>query len=188
MTISSIDPRVQVSRFLGLAVILLSLICWQSVAAPAHAEEPRRIFLPLITSAQPPSLSIAEQVVAVTNAYRAINGCGPLTLNQQLTAAANDHSEDMAVHDYFSHISQDGSSPWDRISRAGYLYTAAAENIAAGYDTAQAVVDGWYNEVPPNDGHRKNILNCALTEVGIGYAENSTSTYRIYWTQDFGSH
>jgi uncharacterized protein YkwD len=188
MTISSIFRLAPVSRLLGLLVILLGLACWQGVATPAQAEEPRHIYLPLITSAQPPSLSIAEQVVGVTNTYRALHGCGPLTLNPQLTAAANEHSEDMAVHDYFSHTSQDGSSPWDRISRAGYVYSAAAENIAAGYDTAQSVVDGWYNEVPPNDGHRKNILNCALTEVGIGYAENSTSTYQIYWTQDFGSH
>ena len=188
MTISSIVRLAPVFRLLGLLLVVLGLTYWQGTAAPVHAEEPQRIYLPLITSGQPPSLSLAEQVVAVTNAYRAIHGCGPLTLNPQLTAAANEHSEDMAVHDYFSHTSQDGSSPWDRISKAGYAYSTAAENIAAGYDTAQAVVDGWYNEVPPNDGHRKNILNCALAEVGIGYAENSTSTYQIYWTQDFGTH
>src|SRR5262245_26204201 len=100
MTISSIVRLVPVSRLLSLLVILLGLTCWQGAAAPAQAEEPQRIYLPLITSAQPPSLSIAEQVVAATNAYRAIHGCGPLTLNPQLTAAANEHSEDMAVHDY----------------------------------------------------------------------------------------
>jgi len=186
MRIGPVAQLPALSRLLGL-LLLLSFTCWQSSATPAHAVESRYTYLPLITGGQPASVSIAEQVVAVTNIYRARHGCGPLTLNPQLTAAANEHSEDMAAHDYFSHTSQDGSTPWDRISRAGYKYTSAAENIAAGYPTAQEVVDGWYNEVPPNDGHRKNMLDCTLTEVGIGYAENDASTYQIYWTQDFGT-
>jgi len=186
MRISHVAQHAPLSRLLGL-LLLLSLVGWQGSAAPAHAEEPQRIYLPLITSGQVASVSLAEQVVAVTNVYRAMHGCGPLTLNPQLTAAAHEHSEDMATHDYFSHISLDGSTPWDRISRAGYKYSSAAENLAAGYPTAQEVVDGWYNEVPPNDGHRKNMLDCTLMEVGIGYAENDSSTYQIYWTQDFGT-
>ena len=54
------------------------------------------------------------------------------------------------------------------------------------HTTAAEVVAGWYNETPPNDGHRRNILNCALTEIGVGYANNSASQYGTYWTQDFG--
>jgi uncharacterized protein YkwD len=156
-------------------------------AQPTHAAPPSPIYLPLMANTQPPSVSIAQQVVQLTNERRAAHGCGPLTLHPQLTAAAQGHSQDMADHNYFSHTSLDGSSPWDRIRRAGYTYTSAAENIAAGYPTAAAVVDAWYNEVPPNDGHRRNILNCALTEIGIGYAENSASAYHVYWTQDFGT-
>jgi uncharacterized protein YkwD len=188
MRISATVQFIAVSRLLGLLVLLFSLAFWQHTTAPAHAKEGGHIYLPLVTGAQPASASIAEQVVAVTNTYRAAHGCGPLTLNPQLSAAANEHSEDMATHDYFSHTSQDGSSPWDRIRRAGYRYSSAAENIAAGYPTAESVVAGWYNEVPPNDGHRRNILDCTLTDVGIGYAENGASTYHIYWTQDFASH
>jgi uncharacterized protein YkwD len=36
-------------------------------------------------------------------------------------------------------------------------------------------------------GHRANILNCRLRQLGVGYASNSASTYRTYWTQDFGT-
>jgi uncharacterized protein YkwD len=47
-------------------------------------------------------------------------------------------------------------------------------------------VGSWYNETPPNDGHRRNMLNCALTQIGVGYATNPNSDYGTYWTQDFG--
>jgi len=36
-------------------------------------------------------------------------------------------------------------------------------------------------------GHRANILNCALKEIGVGYATDSASRYGVYWTQDFGT-
>jgi uncharacterized protein YkwD len=36
-------------------------------------------------------------------------------------------------------------------------------------------------------GHRANILNCALNEIGVGYATDSSSQYGVYWTQDFGT-
>ena len=43
----------------------------------------------------------------------------------------------------------------------------AAENIAAGYPTPEAVIDAFFNETPPNDGHRRNLLNCGLRDVGF---------------------
>ena len=70
----------------------------------------------------------------------------------------------------------------DRIEDAGYLWSAAGENIAAGYSTPQAVVTGWMNSA----GHRQNILSSAYCDLGVGYAYNRSSTYDHYWTQDFG--
>ena len=70
---------------------------------------------------------------------------------------------------------------------AGYSYSLAAENIAAGYSTPQAVVQGWMN----SPGHRDNILNCALQEIGVGYRNLEIDTgsvnYHYYWTQVFAS-
>ena len=122
-------------------------------------------------------------MVTLTNAERAKAGCGPLTVNGTLTAVAQAHSADMAAHNYFDHNSQDGRSPFDRMTAAGYRYSTAAENIAAGQRTPQAVMTGWMN----SPGHRANILNCALKEIGVGYATGSSSTYGVYWTQDFGT-
>ncbi|MEU5524969.1 CAP domain-containing protein [Streptomyces sp. NPDC047860] len=49
------------------------------------------------------------------------------------------------------------------------------ENVAWGYPTPEAAFLAWFNETPPNDGHRRNILNCNFTSIGVGiaYAPNS---------------
>jgi uncharacterized protein YkwD len=86
----------------------------------------------------------------------------------------------MAKNNYFSHTGRDGSSFVDRLSRAGYPKEGAAgENIAYGYGTAQAVVNGWMN----SDGHRRNILNCSAKSTGVGLAYRGSTAY---WTQLFG--
>ena len=135
------------------------------------------------TAAPAPSGGVTTQVVTLTNAERAKAGCGPLSVNATLTAVAQAHSQDMATNDYFDHNSQDGRTPFDRMTAAGYRYSTAAENIAAGQRTPQDVMTAWMN----SPGHRANILNCALKEIGVGYATDSASRYGVYWTQDFGT-
>lgn len=117
-------------------------------------------------------------VVSLTNAERAKAGCGALRVDQRLVTAAKRHSADMAANNYFSHTSQNGDSPWDRMAAAGYP-DAGAENIAKGYPTAAAVVKGWMN----SPGHRANILNCGLRAIGVGMASGPGGPY---WTQNFG--
>ena len=126
------------------------------------------------------STSFAGQVIKLTNKERAKSGCKALRSNSLLKSAAQKHSVDMARKDYFSHTGKDGRSPFDRMTDAGYSFAAAAENIAAGQRTPADVVEGWMNSA----GHKKNILNCAYTEIGVGYAKGGS--YGTYWTQDFG--
>ena len=61
----------------------------------------------------------------------------------------------------------------------GIKYTAAGENIAMGYISAQSVVNGWMN----SSGHRANILNPSFKTIGVGAYTDSQGT--IYWTQMF---
>jgi uncharacterized protein YkwD len=121
-----------------------------------------------------------NKVVEITNQERAAAGCGPVKVNTKLASAARLHSQDQAEHNNMSHTGSDGSSPWQRSERAGYT-NAIGENVAAGYRTPAAVMDGWMN----SDGHRANILNCDAKAIGVGlaYASNGTP----YWTQMFGS-
>lgn len=119
--------------------------------------------------------SMEQRVIELTNDARRQAGCQALVHNDQLRKAAYLHSKDMSDNDYFSHTGRDGSSPGDRISRQGYQFRGWAENIAWGYRTPEAVVEGWMN----SSGHRSNILNCSFTEIGVGFHNN-------YWTQNFG--
>ena len=117
-----------------------------------------------------------QQVVALTNQIRAQNGLTPLTLDLKLNASAEAHSQDMAIQNYFSHQGRNGSLPWDRMRSQGYTYSRAAENIAFGQSTPEQVVNDWMN----SEGHRRNILDPNLKDIGVGY-------YNGYWTQNFGT-
>jgi uncharacterized protein YkwD len=128
-----------------------------------------------------------NQVVNLINEERTQANLDPLQMDRQLSEAAQLHSESMADDDFFSHYGVDGSSPFDRIEDAGYQYARAAENLAAGYQTPEAVVQGWMN----SSGHRANILNSDLTEIGVGYEYLANDTgsvnYNSYWTTTFGT-
>ncbi|RSM87577.1 CAP domain-containing protein [Kibdelosporangium aridum] len=138
----------------------------------------------LATPAEATVQTIQDDVVRLTNAERQKAGCPPLTAVAQLNVAAQRHSEDMAANNFLGHTGSDGSTMVTRVERAGYTgWRGLAENVAAGYQTAEAVVAGWMN----SSGHRANILNCGLRDIGVGYATNPSSTYGVYWTQNFGS-
>jgi len=144
---------------------------------------------PIVPTALPGTNNEAFVIRAIarTNLYRQQNGCPALHENAKLDQAAFGHSQDMAINHYFDHNSPSGVTPWDRIHAAGYTFSEAAENIAAGYATPEATIDAFFNEQPPNDGHRRNILNCSLQDVGIGYYYLASSPYQSYWTQDFAT-
>ncbi|MEV0566171.1 CAP domain-containing protein [Dactylosporangium sp. NPDC050588] len=130
--------------------------------------------------AAPGNLSYEQQVLVIVNAERAKAGCKPLAYNAKLATAARKHSQDMAANDYFSHTSQDGTSFATRITNAGYKWSGAAENIAKGQKTPADVMNAWMN----SSGHRANILNCGLKDLGVGLAYQGKTPI---WTQDFGS-
>jgi uncharacterized protein YkwD len=133
------------------------------------------------TAPLPGNSSYEAQVVTLVNQQRAAAGCPALTVDSRLTAAARGHSQDMAQRNYFDHNTPEGVTPWTRITNAGYHFSTAAENIAEGQPTPAAVMDAWMNSA----GHRANILNCALRNIGVGLAYNAKHT--PYWTQDFGT-
>jgi uncharacterized protein YkwD len=124
----------------------------------------------------------ALEVLRLVNVQRCARNLKPLALNPQLTAAALRHSNDMANNNFFSHTGSDGSKFYERIKDAGYHYKSAAENIAAGYSTPAAVMNGWMT----SDGHRKNILNGNYREMGLALVKKSGTSYYNYWTQNFG--
>jgi uncharacterized protein YkwD len=123
------------------------------------------------------------EVLHLLNQERANENLPPLVIDMRLMESARRHSTDMATNNFFSHTGSDGSSPFDRIADSGYSMRSAGENIAAGYRTAEAAVQGWMN----SDGHRANILNSSYEHIGVGYVYSKNTSYGHYWTTNFGS-
>ncbi|MBB5432129.1 CAP domain-containing protein [Nocardiopsis composta] len=114
------------------------------------------------------------EVVSLVNEERAKAGCGPVSVDSRLTSASEKHSRDMADRDYMSHHTPEGVGPGERAEKAGYS-AWGGENVAAGYSSPEAVMEGWMN----SEGHRANILNCDFVSIGVGEAD-------ARWTQNFG--
>jgi uncharacterized protein YkwD len=129
-----------------------------------------------VATAQP---NVASEILALVNAERARVGARPLVLNPRLAAAAQRHVEDLAVMRRLNHTGSDGSSVASRVRDAGYSYRYVGENIAMGYPSVAAVMNGWMN----SPGHRQNILNPNYTELGVAYRTGSGGPY---WVQVFG--
>jgi uncharacterized protein YkwD len=125
-------------------------------------------------------------MTALVNRDRGGMGLAPLSVNGQLNSAAHAHSVKMAQTGSLSH---DG---WDtEIANSGFAPGApgmTGQNIAmrSGGYSPDAIEAMFFNETPPNDGHRKSILNPNFHQIGIGCVlNNATGVY--WWTQNFGS-
>jgi uncharacterized protein YkwD len=91
------------------------------------------------------------------------------------------HSRDMGDYNFFSHTGSDGLTVGDRVSNAGYNWSAVGENIAAGQQTIDTVMAAWLD----SPGHCANIMRPLYTEFGMASYSAAGSDYRIYWTQVF---
>ncbi|MFD5393008.1 CAP domain-containing protein [Streptomyces sp. NPDC127097] len=145
---------------------------------PAAKTTPAPAASPSASKATTTASGDTARVVELVNSERRKAGCSPLTVNAKLTKAAQDHSKDMADHRNMSHTGSDGSSPEDRITRAGYNWSSYGENVAYGYSSPESVMKGWMS----SPGHKQNILDCSFKEIGVGHAQPDD-----YWTQDFGT-
>ncbi len=135
-------------------------------------------------------LSPAEKAVFTQlNAQRAKNGLGPLTSDTRLVQAALGHNQAMSAAGTLSHQLPGEPSFDQRITAQGYVWRAVAENVGVTTNTTStgstAIQKAFYNEVPPNDGHRRNILSTATTQVGISVYVDTHG--KLWVTEDFGA-
>ncbi|MFC5147731.1 sigma-70 family RNA polymerase sigma factor [Streptomyces aureoversilis] len=125
-------------------------------ATPAGAgATPRRTPPPAAPGAGP-----AQEVVRIVNTERAKAGCGPVRFSAELVAVARRHTDDTA--------SRTPAGQWSASARRavvpGHHWSSYGVNAATGQSSASAVVSVWMND----PGHRRTILNCAYTELGVG--------------------
>ena len=119
---------------------------------------------------------VSGEILNLVNKERAANGLSALTLDADLSAAAQAKAEDMYRKGYFSHTSPTYGSPFDMMKSFGISYRTAGENIAKGQKTPAAVMSAWMN----SDGHRKNILGSGFTKLGVGYVNAGGTTYWVH--------
>ena len=117
-----------------------------------------------------------DTVVALVNEEREEAGCSPVTVDDRLASAAQDHSQDQADMRKMTHTGSDGSTVGERATRAGYKWRKIGENVASGTTSPERAMQLWMN----SSAHRENILNCAFRHIGVGRVGG-------YWTQDFGT-
>ena len=126
-------------------------------------------------------LAFATRVFDLTNAERAQQGLNPLMWHDTASQVAFDHSIYQRAQGCIDHTGVGGSSPGDRLDAANVDWSRSAENVAVGYGTPEALVAAWMN----SSGHRANILNPALTHLGVGIEEGvggqvCSETGRLY--------
>ncbi len=76
-----------------------------------------------------------QQVLELTNKFRADNGLAPLKANAELNYSADKYAELMSEKRYFGHQGPDGTSPRQRMNAVGFDAQIVGENIARGQTT-----------------------------------------------------
>jgi uncharacterized protein YkwD len=130
-----------------------------------------------------PRPDFAQRVVALVNQHRASLGLSQLTVATAPTSSAVWKARHMARYLYMTH--DDPAPPIARTTvqrmEACGVTGGWGENIAYGYTTPEAVMQGWLN----SPGHRANIENASYRTIGVGAATSSTG--RVYWAQAFST-
>jgi uncharacterized protein YkwD len=126
-----------------------------------------------------------DYVLSLVNRDRAESGLPPVERDETCDRAGQRHVEDMTRHGFTAHWGTDGSVPEQRYTEAGGVHFSQ-ENAACFFDgqTRKLDLDAAFDpvllekiesafmaEVPPHDGHRKNILRAVHNRLGIGLAK-----------------
>ena len=123
-----------------------------------------------------------NRLFARTNLRRAAHGCRPLRLDAALGLAARRHSALMVVQSSLSHRLTGEPDLSVRAPAAGYTHwRILAENLAWGQTTPRQVFRDWV----ASPGHRANLDNCRLRDVGIAVV---FANGRPWVTADYGRH
>jgi len=158
-------------RVVTLAALLTTLGC-SVPSSPDPAGPP---------PSEPPGGS-AGAILELTNGERARAGLPPFNASQSLTRAAQLQAEQVAAAGRIEHLLPGAPYPRieDRLDAAGYVYQAAAENLAVGQRTAALAVGAWML----SPGHRDNILSSLFSDIGTAYIVGSNG--QQYYVQVFG--
>ncbi|MEV4872086.1 CAP domain-containing protein [Streptomyces syringium] len=122
----------------------------------------------------------SRTLLDLVNAERRAHGCQLVKPDPRLHHAAREHVGDMAANNYLAHYTLEGTGPGSRMLAAGYQWGSWGENVLRGSRTPSEAMEEWMSSL----GHRRNILDCSWTDVGIGVAPGPGG---LWWVQDFAA-
>jgi uncharacterized protein YkwD len=179
----SIELRRRFTVLLAALALAVGILVVPQGQQAAHAATS-----PRITSSS--ALSFARSMLGLLNQERHSHGKRPLKMVSKLRLSAHRHNLRMAAANTMSHQLPGEAFFATRISNTGYRWRAAGENIGWNSDlTLRGLLTlerEMYHEVPPNDGHRVNILSTNFSQVGIDVYYDKKH-HKIWFTQDFGA-
>jgi len=126
-------------------------------------------------------LELKLRLLEEINRGRIEAGVSPVEYSPELSKAADQHCQEMLQEGYVSHWDRAGRKPYLRYAEAGARGNTA-ENITSLRDSEfpddlkilwVSMFSGhqrFMAEVPPDDGHRRSILDPRQTHAGIGVA------------------
>jgi uncharacterized protein YkwD len=178
-------------RWRPLAVVLLASACGtapphdpQAGVAAGTAPEPKAAEVPRPQG--PMTREQAERYAAsLVERDRASKGLSKLRWDETAARAGRRHARDLSAHGFTTHVGTDGSVPEQRYTEEGGQ-AMVFENVGCFSDGKVRAVDpdatfsaeslekieqAFMSEVPPADGHRRNILAPHHVAVGIGLAQ-----------------
>ncbi|HWP20561.1 MAG TPA: CvpA family protein [Burkholderiaceae bacterium] len=137
-----------------------------------------RIELPFTVQDPVPRPDLEAQMLVMVNEERRAQGLRPLQADPQLTEVARRHARDMFARGYFSHVSPEGKTPFDRLREDGVRYLAAGENLALARTLTTA-----HTGLMNSPGHRENILRPTFGRLGVGVLDGGR--HGLIVTQNF---
>ena len=105
-----------------------------------------------------------------------------LAWNDTLFSAAARHSHDMALRNYFDHVTPEGLRISQRATAEGYPWRSVAENIAGGDTDVDSVMSGW----KASSGHCNAMMDARYAEVGVACVQRAGTKWGTYWTMVLG--
>ena len=115
------------------------------------------------------------------NAIRVAKGLTQVQLSPELNAAAKTHAIDMSKQNRPWDFGSDGSSPLDRIARAGYQGKFISENISETYEDDMQTLKAWMDDPLA----RSLILSPKARFMGISWHQDPSG--KLWWVQLLGS-
>ena len=121
---------------------------------------------------------LEARMLEMVNAERSAQGLKPLKPDPEMTEVARAHSRDMFARGYFSHVTPEGRTPFERLRQGQVRFLVAGENLAFAQSLTVA-----HQGLMNSPGHKANLLRPQFGRLGIGVLDGGLRGLVI--TQNF---